>query len=203
MERNEASPVKQTDLVVISNPNRPLKFRTFDPSTADVKTFLDEIESPSWKRRFNAHREITARGRSGDEHVRTRFLKAQTGSPAWHTLAWLAGRHNDQRVAAALTQAISSANGQTASTAADILRRFHGLSESKVKSLLAHESPIAQLAGLRAAADSELREAITRSRRVVTVLFARLRNAGLEGTLPGSSWRKNSIRGICRRAEWH
>ena len=88
---------------------------------------------------------------SGDDHVRERFLGAPAGSPAWHSLAWLAGRHDDQRVIAVLTDAISSADGPAASTATDVLRRFRQLSESHVKSLLAHESPVAQLAGLRAA----------------------------------------------------
>jgi len=151
MERNEASPVKQTDLVVISNPKRPLKPHTYDPSTADISELLDEIESTSWKRRFNAHREIISRDMSGDELVRERFLKATTGGPAWHSLAWLAGRHDDERVVAALTGALSSVDGRTASTATDTLRRFRQLSESQVKLLLASESPVAQLAGLRAA----------------------------------------------------
>jgi putative heme-binding domain-containing protein len=166
MERNEASPVKRTDLVVISNPNRPLKPRALDPSSVDVETLLTEIESPSWKRRFNAHREIISRGMSGDERVSERFLKSTAGSPAWYSLAWLAGRHDDQPVVAALTQSLSSADSQTVSTAADVLRRFHHLNESQVKSLLASESPVVQLAGLRAAADSkpgesELRESIS------------------------------------------
>ena len=147
MERNEASPVKRTDLVVISSPHKQLKPHATDPSTAGISTLLDEIESPSWKRRFNAHREIISRGMSGDEQVRERFLKATAGSPAWHSLAWLACRHADERVVAALSQALSSADGQTVSTAADVLRRFHQLSEPQVKSLLASESPIAQLAG--------------------------------------------------------
>ena len=69
MERNEASPVKQTDLIVISNPKNPLQSHAYDPSTADIKTLLDEIESPSWKRRFNAHREIISRGMSGDDLI--------------------------------------------------------------------------------------------------------------------------------------
>jgi N-sulfoglucosamine sulfohydrolase len=151
MERNEASPVKQTDLVVISNPKEPLKPHAIDPSTAGIKPFLDEIESPSWKRRFNAHREIVSRGMSGDEMVRERFLKATAGRPAWYCLAWLAGHHDDERVVAALTRELSSADGRTASTAADILRRFHQLSELQVKSLLASESSVTHLAGLRAA----------------------------------------------------
>ena len=150
MQRNEASPVKQTDLIVISNPNHPLKPHAFDPSTTDIRTLLDEVESASWKRRFNAHREIISRGMSGDERVRERFLAATAGSPAWYCLAWLAGRDDDERVVAALSRALLSADGRTASTAADTLRRFHHLTESQVKSLLAHESPIAQLAGLRA-----------------------------------------------------
>ena len=37
MERNEGSPVKQTDLVVISNPNNPLKPHALDPSKANIK----------------------------------------------------------------------------------------------------------------------------------------------------------------------
>ncbi|MFT5525037.1 MAG: putative heme-binding domain-containing protein [Pirellulaceae bacterium] len=150
MERNEASPVKQTNLVVISNPKNPLKLHAIDPSSADVETLLDEIESPSWKRRFNSHREIISRGMVGDQQVRDRFLKAEAGSPAWYSLAWLAGQHDDQRVVGALTQALSSADGRIASAAADVLRRFHQLSESQVKSLLASKSPITQLAALRA-----------------------------------------------------
>lgn len=150
MERNEASPVKQTDLVVISNPKNPLKPHAYDPSSADISALLDEIESPSWKRRFNAHREIISRDMSGDDLVRERFLKAEVGSPAWYCLAWLAGRHDDERVVAALTGALSSADGRTASAAADTLRRFHQLNESHVNFLLASESPAAQLAGLRA-----------------------------------------------------
>lgn len=160
MERNEASPVKQTDLVVISNPKNSLKFHALDPSTADIRTLLDEIETASWKRRFNAHREIISRGMSGDDLVRERFLKATAGSPAWYCLAWLVGRHDDERVVAALSDAVSSDDGRTASTAADVLRRFHQLSESQIKSLLASESPVAQLAGLRAAGNSEFGEAI-------------------------------------------
>ncbi len=160
MERNEASPVKQTDLVVISNPKRPLKPHAYDPSTANTSALLDEVESPSWKRRFNAHREIISRGMSRDDLVRERFLKAKAGSPAWHSLAWLASRNNDERVVAALTGALSSADGRTVSTAAHILRRFHQLSESQIKLLLTHESPVAQLAGLRAADGAELRESI-------------------------------------------
>ncbi len=151
MERNEASPVKQTDLIVISNPNKPLKSHAFDPATADIKTFLDEIESSSWKRRFNAHREIVSRGLTGDEQVLARFLKTTAGSPAWYSLVWLAAHHDDERVIAALTAAMSSDNGQTASTAADILRRYHQVSESSVNLLLTNASPISQLAGLRAA----------------------------------------------------
>ncbi|MGY8793524.1 MAG: family 16 glycoside hydrolase, partial [Woeseiales bacterium] len=162
MERNEASPVKQTDLVVISNPKNPLKPHVIDPSTAGVKAFLDEIESPSWKRRFNAHREIISRGMSDDEQVRERFLKATAGSPAWYSLAWLAGRNDDGRVVAALTHSVSSSNGQVAGTSAGILRRFHQLSESQIGSLLTHESPVAQLAGLRAADSTELRESINK-----------------------------------------
>lgn len=161
MERNEASPVKQTDLVVISNPNHPLIYQSIDPSTAGIETLLDEIESPSWKRRFNAHREIISRGMRGDEQVRERFLKAKAGSPAWHSLAWLAGRHDDQRVVAALTDELTSADETTSSAAADVLRRFHLLSEMEIKSLLASESPVTQLAGLRAADHAEPRDSIT------------------------------------------
>ena len=150
MERNEASPVKQTDLILISNPKTPLQSHAYDPSTANIKTFLGEIESSSWKRRFNAHREIISRNMGGDELITQRFLKATAGSPAWYSLAWLAGRHDDEQVVAALTDALSSDDGEVVSTAADILRRFHHLSESQVKSLLASASPVTQLAGLRA-----------------------------------------------------
>jgi N-sulfoglucosamine sulfohydrolase len=162
MERNEASPVKQTDLVVISNPNRPLIPHPIDPSTAGIKTLLDEIASPSWKRRFNAHREIISRGISGSDQVRERFHKATAGSPAWYSLAWLAGRNDDGGVVAALAHSVSSSNGQVAGTSADVLRRFHQLSESQIESLLTHESPIAQLAGLRAADGAELRDSINK-----------------------------------------
>ena len=55
----------------------------------------------------------------------------------------------------ALSEALSTADGRTASTAADVLRRFHQLSESQVMSLLGSESPVVQLAGLRAAIQSE------------------------------------------------
>ena len=151
MERNEASPVKQTDLIVISNPKNSLQSHAYDPSTADIRTLLEEIESPSWKRRFNAHRELISRDMNGDDLVTERFLKATAGSPAWYCLAWLAGGHNDERVVAALTRALSSADGRTAGTAADILRRFHQLNESQVTLLLGSESPSSQLAGLRAA----------------------------------------------------
>jgi putative heme-binding domain-containing protein len=161
MERNEASPVKQTDLVVISNPKRPLKAHAYDPSTANVGKLLDEIESPSWKRRFNAHREIISRGVRSDRQIRERFLKSQVGSMAWYSLAWLAGANDDQRVVGALTLALSSNDAQVVATAADVLRRFHQLEESQVKSLLVHESPIAQLAGLRAADGLDLRESIS------------------------------------------
>jgi putative heme-binding domain-containing protein len=162
MERNEASPVKQTDLVVISNPKKPLELHAIDPSTADISAFLDEIETSSWKRRFNAHREIISRGMSGNEQVRERFLKATAGSPAWYSLAWLAGRNDDGRVVAALTHSVSSSNGQVAGTSAGVLRRFHQLSESQIESLLTHESPVAQLAGLRAADGAELHESINK-----------------------------------------
>lgn len=151
MERNEASPVKKTDLVAITNPKKPLGSHAFDPAEANVDTFLKEIESPSWKRRFNAHREIISRGLSDDELVRERFLKATAGSPAWYSLVWLAGRSDDARVVAALTGAVTSPDGRLASTAADVLQRFHQVSESQIASLLAHSSPIAQLAGLRVA----------------------------------------------------
>lgn len=171
MERNEGSPVKKTDLVVISNPDNPLKSHTLDSSAANIGTLLDEIESTSWKRRFNAHREIMARNMSGENLVRERFLGTPAGSPAWHSLAWIAGKHQDQRVIAVLADAISSTDGPTASTASDVLRRFHQLSESNVKSLLASPSSVVQLAGLRAAdqgavasdrPDTWLRELITR-----------------------------------------
>ena len=167
MERNEASPVKQTDLIMISNPKNPLQSHAYDPSTTDIKMLLDEIESPSWKRRFNAHREIISRDMSGHDLITERFLKATAGSPAWYCLAWLAGRHDDEQVVAALTGDLSSDDGQVASTAADTLARFHQLNEPQVKSLLASESPVMQLAGLRAADDSitessaELRETIS------------------------------------------
>ena len=151
MERNEASPVKKTDLVVLSNPKAQWRSHAFDPSTAGIKTLLGEIESSSWKRRFNAHREIISRGMSGDAQVREQFLKTPAGSPAWYCLAWLAGQHDDERVVASLTQALTSTDGRMASTAADTLRRFHQLGESQVNTLLASESPVAQLAGLRAA----------------------------------------------------
>ncbi len=162
MERNEASPVKRTDLVVISNPKSPLKAHAFDPSTADVSRLLDEIESSSWKRRFNAHRELVSRGMSDERQVRERFLKSRVGSPAWYSLAWLAGRHDDEPIRAALTRALSSPDGQVASTAADTLRRFHRLSESQVKSLLAHKSSVARLAGMRAADGLDLRDPINK-----------------------------------------
>lgn len=162
MQRNEASPVKQTDLIVISNPNKTLKRHAIDPSTSGIELLLDEIESPSWKRRFNAHREIISRGMRSDELVLKRFLESTPGSPAWYSLAWLAGSHNDQRVIASLTRQLSSDDGQAASTAADTLRRFHQLNESQVKSLLAHKSPVAQLAGLRSSDAAKLRESVSK-----------------------------------------
>lgn len=160
MQRNEASPVKQTDLIVISNPNRPLNSHAYDPSAADISSLLNEVESPSWKRRFNAHREIISRGMSRNDLVQERFLIAKAGSPTWHSLAWLAGRNDDERIVAALTDALSSAEARTVSTAAGILRRFHQLSKSQIKLLLANESPVVQLAGLRAADDAVLSDSI-------------------------------------------
>ena len=160
MQRNEASPVKRTDLVAISNPGRPWKSTAFDPSKADVARLLEEIESPSWKRRFNAHREIISRGMSGDKQIRERFLNCKAGEPAWFSLAWLAGSNDDEEIAGALARALSSDNPQVVATAADTLRRFHQLNESQVKLLLSHQSPVVQLAGLRAADRFDLREPI-------------------------------------------
>jgi len=160
MERNEASPVKRTDLVVISNPNNRWSSHAYDPATVDVTKLLGEMESPSWKRRFSAHREILSRGMAGNVQVSERFLKATAGSPAWHSLAWLSGRHDNEQVVASLTATLSSDDGRTVSTAADVLRRFHHLNETQVKSLLASKSPTTQLAGLRAADGFELRESI-------------------------------------------
>lgn len=161
MERNEKSPVKRTDLVMISNPKRPLASHAFDPAKAGVEKLLDEIESPSWKRRFNSHREIISRGMTGDMQVRERFLNSKVGSLPWYSLAWLAARHDDDRVIAALSEALSSRNARVVNTAADTLRRFHRLNQSQVEALLAHRSPIAQLAGLRAADGFELRDPIS------------------------------------------
>jgi len=160
MQRNEASPVRRTDLVAVSNPGRPWKSTAFDPSKADVARLLKEIESPSWKRRFNAHREIISRGLSGDKQVRERFLDCKAGEAPWFSLAWLAGRSDDKEVAGALAGALSSDNAQVVATAADTLRRFHRLDEAQVKSLLSHQSPVVQLAALRAVEGFDLREPI-------------------------------------------
>lgn len=161
MERNEASPVRRTDLVVISNPQQPWAGNAFDPSRAGIGRLLDEIDSGSWKRRFNAHREILSRGMGGERQVRERFSESKVGDPAWYSLAWLAGRHDDKRVVRALTSALSSSSPQAIKTAVKVLRRYHQLSTSQVKLLLTHDSPVVQLAGLQAADAPGLHDVVT------------------------------------------
>lgn len=151
MERNESSPVKRTDLVAISNPKRPLNLHAYDPSKVGIEKLLDEIESPSWKRRFNAHREIISRGMRGAQQIQDRFLKCKVGSPAWYSLVWLAGGENSEPVVRSLTATLTSSNPQAIKTAAEVLDRYHQLDASQVKSLLTHESPIVQGVGLRMA----------------------------------------------------
>ncbi|SVB08883.1 uncharacterized protein METZ01_LOCUS161737, partial [marine metagenome] len=80
--------------------------------------------------------------------------------PAWFSLAWLAGRNNDKEIVDALIRSMSSGNVQVIATAADTLRRFHQLTESQVKLLLSHQSPVVQLAGLRAADGFDLQKSI-------------------------------------------
>jgi putative heme-binding domain-containing protein len=155
MERNEKSPVKRTDLVMISNPQKPIENHTYDPSAASVGYLLDEIESTSWKRRFNAHREIIARDHTPHPQIVQRFLDCATSNTAWHTLAWLAGQSNDPRVLKALRVALTSSDTQVTATAADILRRFHTLEVNQIGTLLAASTPGAQLAGLRSLGDIE------------------------------------------------
>ena len=148
MERNEASPVRRTDLVMISNPKRAWKSNAYDSSDG-IDRLLTEVESSSWRRRFNAHREIIARGQVENIKVVERFLKCAPTNPAWQSLAWLAGRSKDARVTTALNEALRASDARVVAVAADILNRFHQLDEEQIKDLLAHGSPVVQLAGLR------------------------------------------------------
>ncbi|MDH3583255.1 MAG: sulfatase-like hydrolase/transferase [Phycisphaerae bacterium] len=160
MQRNEASPVKRTDLAMLSNPKVSFKTNAYDPASASVGRLLDEIESDSWKRRFNAHREIVGRGFAKDTQVVDRFVKGSTAQAAWHSLAWLAGHSKDARVATALNAALKSPDARVAATAADVLRRFYQLDGTQIETLIAHRSPVVQLAALRNLPPSEQAELI-------------------------------------------
>jgi arylsulfatase A len=149
MERNEASPVRRTDLVMISNPKRPWKSSAYDASSVGIDRLVGEVQSSSWRRRFNAHREIMSRGLTGNQQVVDQFLKCKVTNPAWHSLAWLARRSKDARVFVALKEALKSSDARVIAAAADILNRFHQLDKTQIQNLIAHHSPVVQLAGLR------------------------------------------------------
>ena len=159
MQGNEGSPVRQTDLLLIS-PKAPAASRDF--SKADLIGLLDQ----PWTVRYKAHQEILRLRGSVLKQAAERFLKAPPAATNLSSLIYLAAVHGDD---ASLTRIKKLAlSGEPASELAiRVIAEFPAKFEPlEVKSILAKaKSPgvrHAVLEYLHAVPDAKLPESIVR-----------------------------------------
>ena len=89
MQGNEGSPVRQTDLLLIS-PKTPAASGDF--SKSDLVGLLDK----SWTVRYKAHQEILRRGGPVLKQAAERFLKTPTSTEPFSSLIYLAAIYGDE-----------------------------------------------------------------------------------------------------------
>ena len=89
MQGNEGSPVRKTDLLLIS-PSAPAA--SSDLSKSDLVGLLDQ----SWTVRYKAHQEILRRRGPVLRKAAERFLKEQPSTGAFSSLIYLAAIHGDE-----------------------------------------------------------------------------------------------------------
>lgn len=67
-------------------------FEPYEATEAPAARLWQELDDPSWQRRYRAHLEITRRGGDLLKEANKRLLQAKAGDPAFHHLIWLAAR---------------------------------------------------------------------------------------------------------------
>lgn len=142
MDRNEASPICRSDIVMITRaddtPHAP--FEGYEETTASLEKLYDELGNPSWSQRYRAHVELTRRGADATAETAKRLNKGQPGEAIHSHLLWLAANEHHGLVA----KLISSPRSETRLQAARALAKF---SPTKHRKLFekALEDPHAQV----------------------------------------------------------
>ncbi len=103
MKGNEGSPVRKTDLLLISPKGG--KFPLVDFSRQNR---LDLLKKP-WQLRYKAHQEILRSGGEALASAATRFLKARPSDTDFSSLIYLAAAHGDTLSTRKITELASSA----------------------------------------------------------------------------------------------
>ncbi len=99
MKHNEGSPTYKSDLVMITGvkDEAPYHFEAYNAVAASVDQLFDELQSPSWWRRYRAHVELQRRGGPLLEEATARLRATKSNSPqAIHLLHLAAASKNPQ-----------------------------------------------------------------------------------------------------------
>ena len=157
MQGNEGSPVRQTDLLLIS-PKAPAA--SVDLSKSDLIDLLDK----SWTVRYKAHQEILRRRGPVLKQAAERFLKAPSSATNLSSLIYLAAAHGDDASVKRIRKLAVSAE-PTSELAIRVMAEFPSKFEPlEVKAILAKaKSPgvrHALLEYLHAVPDAKLPESV-------------------------------------------
>jgi putative heme-binding domain-containing protein len=104
MAGNEASPHYVSDLVMITHTDdRPeAPFEPYDVTTAPAEKLWEELSSPAWSRRLEAHTELLRRGGAMLTEGARRLSRVRDNDPALLHLPWLATASRTESVERAL-----------------------------------------------------------------------------------------------------
>ena len=117
MKGNEGSPVRKTDLLLISP--KVGKFPLVDFSRQNR---LDLLKKP-WQLRYKAHQEILRSGGDALVSAAARFLKARPSDPDFSSLIYLAAAHGDARSTRKITE-LAAASGPARTLALRVMADY-------------------------------------------------------------------------------
>jgi len=116
MQGNEGSPVRKTDLLLLS-PRSPIVPRDFSKTDR-----LDLLEQ-SWPLRYRAHQELLREGGAGLEQAAARFLQTPPTAESFASLIFLAATHGDQASLQRI-ESLSKAGGASAELPIRVMAEF-------------------------------------------------------------------------------
>ena len=90
MQGNEGSPVRKTDLLLISPRDKNFPHKDFS------KSELPQLLASPWQRRYKAHQEILRTGGALLNNAAMQFATARATDPAFSSLIYLAARHGNE-----------------------------------------------------------------------------------------------------------